>query len=116
MAAGWPGGGDDLAILVLSTLAEAFAGQGGRLRGPLIRAAAAILDGAHANRREALARVLQEQDADELDALVLEFRAAHRGVPEWEAVQSVLLDLIAGRAPARAPRPATAARSVVRAV
>lgn len=92
------------AELTLATLAEAFNDQAGRLRGAVIKAAAQILAPPHQGRRAGLIRALRLHSETEFSHLVLDFRAGREGTTEADAIQSILLDLIAGREPIVAMR------------
>ncbi len=98
------------AELVLRALAAAFEGQAGRLRGPLIRAAALILAPPHEGRRDRLVAVLRALPAADLDYMVLDFRVENEGAIERDCLQSILLDLIYQRRPIVAKVAARVAR------
>lgn len=93
------GGGAAHARLVLGVLGRAYATRAGCIRAPLIHAASAVLGHGHDDRCHALLSVLQRHDWIALERLVLDFRAGHPGTPARDALQSILLDLIAGRRP-----------------
>jgi hypothetical protein len=92
------------AEFTLATLADAFHDQRGRLRGALIKAVALILVPPHQDRRSALIHALRRHTEIDFAHLVLDFRAGREGTTEADAIQSILLDLIAGREPIVAAR------------